>query len=136
MSTDERISSTKRSIASQGFGIWYVLMLASLLYRQFYLRQTIDQYWDIAVTFFVGALFVSFSIFSRGAVYENKITRSFKWSALTILLTVLAVSYLLGNITSLAELMVTAVSAAIGMAFVAILFYLVYRRWERSIEAH
>ena len=135
MKSDERIRSTKRHIASQGFGIWYILMLASLLYRQFILKQSIDQYWDIAVIFFVGAFYVSISGFARGAVYENRVTRSFKWSAVTILLTIIAVSTFLGNITSITELIVIILSAAIGLAVMAILFYFLYRRWERSIDA-
>jgi O-antigen/teichoic acid export membrane protein len=135
MKSDERIRSSKRHIASQGFGIWYVLLLAALLYRQFVLKQPIDQYWDIAVIFFIGAFYVSISGFARGAVYENRITRSFKWSAVTILLTIIAVSYFLGNITSVTELLVTIVSAAIGLALMSILFYYLYRRWEQSIDA-
>jgi hypothetical protein len=132
--SDERIRLSKRHIASQGFGIWYLLLLASLLYRQFILKQSIDQYWDIAVVFFIGALYVSLSIFAWGAVDENRITRSFKWSVVSILLTILAVSYFLGNITSIVNLVVTIVSALIGIALVTILFYFLYRRWEKGIE--
>jgi hypothetical protein len=98
------------------------------------LRQSIDQYWDIAVTFFIGALYVSISSFARGAVYENRITRSFKWSAISILLVIVAVSYFLGNITCIADLMLTLLSAAIGIALITILFYFLYRRWEQSID--
>jgi hypothetical protein len=36
---DERIRSSIRKITSQVFMIWYVLLLASLLVRQFYLGQ-------------------------------------------------------------------------------------------------
>ncbi len=131
---DERIRSSKRHIASQGFGIWYILILASLLYRQFFLKQSINQYWDIAATFFIGTFYVSISVFAKGAVYENRITRSFKWSALTILLTIFAVSYFLGNIASFVDLIVTMISAAIGIALVTILFYFLYKRWEQSID--
>jgi hypothetical protein len=131
---DERILLEKRLIASQGFGIWYLLMLASLLYRQFYLRQSIDQYWDIAAAFFIGTFYVSISIFAKGALYENRITRSFKWSALTIMMTIVAVSYSLGNIASFADLIATIISAAIGIALITILFYFLYKRWEQSID--
>jgi VanZ family protein len=132
--SDERIRLSKRHIASQGFGIWYILLIASLLYRQFYLQQSIDQYWDIALTFFIGTLYVSISIFSRGAVYENRITKSFKWSSISILLVIIAVSYFRGNIASISDLVVTVISALIGIAFITILFYFLYRRWEQSID--
>ncbi len=132
--SDERIRLSKRHIASRGFGIWYILLIASLLYRQFYLRQSIDQYWDIAITFFIGALYVSISSFAKGAVHENRITRSFKWSALSILLVIVAVSYFLGNITSIADLVITILSASLGIALITILFYFLYKRWEQSID--
>jgi hypothetical protein len=132
--SDERIRLSKRHIASQGFGIWYILLIGSLLYRQFILRQPIDQYWDIVATFFIGALYVSISIFARGAVDENRITRSFKWSVVSILLTIIVVSYFLGNITSMVDLILTIVSASIGIALVTILFYFLYHRWEQGIE--
>jgi hypothetical protein len=135
MKSDERILSDKRRIASRAFGIWYILMLCSLLYRQFYLRQSVEQYWDIAVTFFIGALYVSIAIHAKGALTENSITRYFKRSAPIILVTIVAVSYFLGNIASIADLIVTMISAAIGIAGVAILFYYLYRRWEQSINA-
>jgi hypothetical protein len=135
MKSDERIRLSKRHIASQGFGIWYFLLLASLLYRQFVLKQSIDQYWDIAVIFFIGAFYVSIAIHAKGAITENTITRYFKWSAPLILVTILAISYFLGNIASITDLIVTILSAAIGIAVVAILFYFLYRRWERSIDA-
>ena len=135
MKSDERILYDKRRITSQAFGIWYLLMLSSLLYRQFYLRQSVEQYWDIAATFFVGALYVSISIHAKGAVVENAITRYFKLSAPVILITIVAVSYFLGNIASIVDLIVTIISAAIGIAGVAILFYFLYRRWEQSIDA-
>ena len=135
MKGDERILSDKRRITSQAFGIWYILMLSSLLYRQFYLRQSVEQYWDIAVSFFVGALYVSISIHAKGAIVENAITRYLKLSTPVILITIVAVSYFIGNIASIVDLIATMISAAIGIAGVAILFYFLYRRWEQSIDA-
>jgi uncharacterized membrane protein YkvI len=134
MKSDERIRSSMSHIAAQGFGIWYFLLLASLLYRQFVLKQSIDQYWDIAVIFFIGAFYVSIVIHAKGATTENRITRTFKWSAPIILITIVAVSYFLGNIASITDLIVTILSAAIGIAVVAVLFYFLYRRWEQSID--
>ena len=69
MINDERIQSSMRRIGSQGFVIWYFLMLASLLHRQFFEKQPIEQYWDLAVIFFIGTMFVSISMFAQGAVF-------------------------------------------------------------------
>lgn len=50
MIRDERINQVKNRVAARGFGIWYILLLIALLYRQFYLRQPLNEYWDIALT--------------------------------------------------------------------------------------
>jgi len=133
MIKDERIQSSMRHIASQGFLIWYFLMLASLLYRQFYLKQPVEQYWDLAAIFFIGAMFVSISMFGRGAVHENAIKRLYKWMALSIIVTVVAVNYILGNIESIKQLIVTIISTAIGLSLVMVVFYILYKRWESKI---
>jgi hypothetical protein len=133
MNRDERIHAEMQRGASQGFGIWYLLMLASLLIRQFYLRQSIEQYWDLVAIFLIGTTYVSIVTFARGAVYESVIGRLSKWMAPAIVITVVAVNYLLGNIKTLKQLIVTVVSAAIGGSLIMLLFYLLYRRWEGRI---
>jgi len=133
MIKDERIQSSMRHIASQGFLIWYFLMLASLLYRQFYLKQPIEQYWDLAAIFLIGAIFVSISMFNRGAVHENAIKRIYKGMVPSIIITVVAVNYILGNIASIKQLIVTIISTAIGLSLVMVVFYILYKRWESKI---
>lgn len=133
MIKDERIQSSMRHIASQGFFIWYILMLASLLYRQFYLKQPIEQYWDLAAIFFIGAMFVSISMFNRGAVHKNTIKILYKWMVPSIIITVVALNYILGNIASIKQLIVTIISAAIGISIVMVVFYILYKRWESKI---
>lgn len=133
MIKDERIQSTMKHIASQGFLIWYWLMLASLLYRQFYLKQPLEQYWDLAAIFFIGTIFVSISLFGRGAVHENAITTLFKWMVPSIIIGIVALDYFHGNISTITQLLVTIISAAIGVSLVMMLFYILYRRWESKI---
>ena len=133
MIKDERIQLSMRHIASQGFLIWYFLMLASLLYRQFYLKQPIEQYWDLAAIFFVGTLFVSISMFSRGAVYKNVIPTVFVSMTLSITIVIVALNYFLGEITSIMELIETIISIAIGLSLVMVVFYILYKRWESKI---
>ena len=133
MIKDERIKSSLRQIGSKGFWIWYFLLLASLLYRQFYLKQSIEQYWDLAATFFIGVIFVSISIFAHGSVHERVTTRIFPWMAISIIISVVAVNYFLGNIVSIKQLMVTIISAAIGISLVMVGFYFLYKKWESNI---
>jgi hypothetical protein len=133
MVRDERIRETKNRIASRGFGIWYLLLLATLLYRQFYLGQAPREYWDIAVIFFIGTLYVAIAGYAKGAVYENTIARYWKWTVPVILITILALNYFQGKLDTIAALLETAISALIGVAFVGLVFYFLYRRWEKSI---
>jgi hypothetical protein len=135
MKSDERILSDKRRIASNAFGIWYILMLASLLYRQFILKQSIEQYWDITVILLIPCLYVSISMFAKGAIPAHAITRYLKRSAPIILVTIVVISYFLGNIVSITNLIVTIIAAAFGIAIVGVAFYYLYRRWERNIDA-
>lgn len=134
MVADERIQDETRRIGSRVFSLWYYLLMASLLYRQFYLRQSLDQYWDIALIFFLGALYASIARFARGAVSGNTITRSFKWAAPIIILTIIITTYLLGNINSTVGLIETIVGASIGLVVVGSLFLFLYRRWEQRID--
>ncbi len=133
MIKDERIQSSMRHIASQGFLIWYFLMLASILYRQFYLKQPIEQYWDLAAIFFIGTMFVSISMFGRGAVHKNVMTGVYLGMVPSIIISVVAVSYILGNIASIMELIVTIMGTAIGLSLVMVVFYILYKRWESKI---
>jgi len=133
MIKDERIQSSMRHVASRGFWVWYVLLLVSLLCRQFYLRQPIEQYWDIAAIFFVGAIFVSISMFGRGAVQKKAITGLYIGMIPAIIIGGVVANYLLGHIASIKELIGTIIGLGIGASLAMVGFYLLYRRWERRI---
>jgi hypothetical protein len=48
----------------------------------------VSEYWDIALIFFIGTLYVTIAGFARGAVYENAVIRFGKWSVPIILITI------------------------------------------------
>jgi hypothetical protein len=131
MMKDERINGVRSRIAARGFGIWYVLLLTALLYRQFYLGQPVSEYWDMALIFFTGTLYVVIAGFARGAVYENAVTRFGKWSVPIILITIVAVSYYQGQIHSVVDLLVVVLSALVGLSVFGLVSYYLYRRWEK-----
>ena len=135
MKTDERILQTKNRVASQGFGIWYILLLAALLYRQFYLRQSPQEYWDFALIFFIGTFYVAIAGFAKGAVHEGSLTRFWRWTVPVIVLTIVALNYFQGKLVTIADLFETLISALVGITFVGLIFYLLYRRWEKKIES-
>ena len=122
-----------RHIASQGFVIWWILMNTSLLYRQFYLKQPIEQYWDLAAIFFIGAIFGSISMFGRGALHDNVFKIIYKWMVPFLIIGLVALNFILGNIASIKQLIVTIIGAAIGASLSMVVFYILYKRWESKI---
>ncbi len=134
MIQDERISQAESRIASRRFGIWYILLLVSLLYRQFYLGQRPSDYWDIALIFFIGTFYVAIASFARGAVHVSMITRFSKRTVPVILITVVAVAYFQGRMNSVIDLVEAVLSAFIGLALLGLLFYYLYHRWEKQNE--
>lgn len=132
MLRDERISQARRRIAAGGFGIWYILLLGMLYYRQFYLGQPWNEYWDIALTFFIGTLYVTVASFAQGAVYETSMIRQVKWMIPTIVITIVVVMYFQGGINTIVELLMVVTSALLSLSLLGLLVYYLYRRWERK----
>ena len=133
MIEDERIQSSTRRITHQVFVIWYILMLASLLYRIFYLKQPIEQYWDLAAIFVIGCLFGTISVFSQGAVHKDFFKIFYKVMIPIIIIIMFAVSYFFCNIKSITQLIVIIISSLIVFSLVVLVFYILYKSWERRI---
>jgi hypothetical protein len=108
--------------------------LATLLYRQFYLRQDPKEYWDIALIFFIGTFYVAIAGFAKGAVYESSIVRYWKWTVPVILISITSLNYFQGRLHTIADLLEALISALIGLTSIGLVFYLLYRRWENSIS--
>jgi hypothetical protein len=132
MLRDERINQARRRIMASGFGIWYVLLLGMLYYRQFYLGQPWNEYWDIALTFFIGTLYVTMVSFAQGAVYETSIIRLVKWTVPSIVITIVVVMYFQGVINTVVELLAAVTSALLSLSLLGLLAYYLYRRWEKK----
>lgn len=132
MMRDERIKRTQNRIAVRGFGLWYILLLAALLYRQFYLGQPASEYWDLALIFFIGTLYVVIAGFSQGAIYETSVVRSAKWAAPVILFSIVAAILYQGTIQSLVDLVGVVLSASVGLLAFGLVCYYLYQRWLRK----
>jgi hypothetical protein len=132
MLRDERISQARRRIMAGGFGIWYILLLGMLYYRQFYLGQPWNEYWDIALTFFIGTLYVTVASFAQGAVYETSVIRQVKWMIPMLVIVIVVVMYFQGVINTLVELLTAVASALLSLSLVGLLAYYLYRRWEKK----
>lgn len=131
MIRDERIISAKNRIAARGFAIWAISLMVALLYRQFYLRQAPEEYWDIALIFFAGNLYVTIATFAQGAFHERAIRRSGKWAIAAILLASIAVMYLQGEIGSVMNVVTHVGAVLASLSLMGLLAYILYRRWER-----
>ena len=132
MLRDERIKRTQNRIAARGFWLWYILLLAALLYRQFYLGQPVSEYWDLALISFIGTLYVVIASFSHGAVYETSVIRSAKRTAPVILFSIVAVNVYQGTIRSLVDLVEVVLSASAGLLAFGFVCYYLYQRWLRK----
>ena len=132
MIRDERISQARRRIAAGGFGIWYILLLGMLYYRQFYLGQPWNEYWDIALAFFIGTLYVTMASFAQGAVYETSTIRHGKWTVPSIVITIVVVIYFQGGINTVVDLLTVVTSALLSLSLLGLLVYYLYRRWEKK----
>ena len=132
MIRDERISQARRHIAATGFAIWYYLLLGMLIYRQFYLGQPWNEYWDIALAFFIGTLYVTMASFAQGAVYETSTIRHGKWTVPSIVITIMVVIYFQGGINTIVDLLTVVTSALLSLSLLGLLVYYLYRRWEKK----
>jgi hypothetical protein len=132
MLRDERISQARRRIMATGFGIWWILLLGMLYYRQFYLGQPWNEYWDIVLTFFIGNLYVTIASFAQGAVYETSIIRQAKWIIPSVLISIVVVLYIRGGINTIVELLTAVTSALLGLSMLGLPAYYLYRRWEKK----
>ncbi|MFW6030472.1 MAG: DUF6773 family protein [Halanaerobiales bacterium] len=69
---DERIVKEKRKINSYAFNILFIGLWIILVYRQFVLGQSIDQYWDIFVLTLGGSFFVLINNMLKGIYLTYK----------------------------------------------------------------
>lgn len=129
---DERITETKRTVASQTCGIllWGILVL--LLYRQFYLKQSFTQYADLFILWLFASAYLSLGTTLMGV---RPFDRPFGKAIIVpviISVTILIVNIYQSTISTFLEgfqvLVVAFVSALVCLS----LFKLLYTRWEKK----
>ncbi|MBN1294210.1 MAG: hypothetical protein JXB48_20410 [Candidatus Latescibacteria bacterium] len=136
MIIDERIKSVRNRTAAGGFFIMSSLLLIDLLYRQFYLKQTPGNYWDILLIWFASVLYVGITAYSSGMM-SGKISRQFKVIIPTVIVAQFATLYFRGRITSMHDLseFILSLVVMIPVLFSVFLFYYyLNRRWEKKNE--
>ena len=137
MIIDERIKTVRNRSAAGGFFITYSLLLIDLLYRQFYRKQSPDDYWDILMIWFASSLYVGITAYSSGMMSgKGKIGRQFKIIIPVVIVSVLVTNYW-GRITSvhdLAEIMLSLIVSVPVLFSVFLFYYYLNRRWEKKNE--
>lgn len=141
MIKDERIVSVRNEIQARGFQICVVVLMAGLLYRQFYLRQHPREYWDVALALFGAMTYVGFTIWGRGATTaQGERGASLPWPWWRFGLVVLVVSAFnswysgipLDSAGDAAIMIMASVAGALaGVFLVVLLYYYLGRRWNR-----
>ncbi|MFC1693803.1 DUF6773 family protein [Candidatus Latescibacterota bacterium] len=138
MIVDERIKTVRNRSAAGGFLITYCLLLIDLLYRQFYLKQSPGDYWDIFMIWFVSMLYVGITAFSSGMVSgQVKVGRQLKILIPGFIVIMFVIFYIHGKITTLHELAGIIVSLVVGVPVfcsVVLFYYYLNRRWEKKNE--
>ena len=128
---DERIQTTVNHIARRGFCIWYVLMLISLNYRLWILKQHPRDFWDIFAIWVIGTLFVFIAYANKG-VFDLNFKRF--WWSLGIYLTILLFTlfFIKGEIHSVADGGMFLGAILLGLGPVIAIAYFLNRRWKRK----
>lgn len=140
MITDERIVRDRNEIQAWGFKACAAILMAGLLYRQFYLGQHPREYWDVFLALFGSVIFVNLTTWARGATAaqgEKGATlppRMRNWRLPFLVVGVLALSHWRGTIQldSADGVLKSVAAILIGMTPVILLFYYLGRRWKRQ----
>ncbi len=136
MITDERIEAVRNRAVAGGFSITYSLLLMDLLYRQFYLKQVWSDYWDIFIVWIVSSLYAGITMYSSGMM-SGQVGRQFKIMIPVIIVTIFMISFIRGDITSLAELTEFIAGLVVAIPVLILMFFFYYylnRRWEKKNE--
>ena len=131
MIKDERIRTTMQRFSAHGFILWYVMLLADLLYRQLYLHQPVSEYGDIALIFFGGCLYVSLAFLTHGA-YTVSFKKQFMIIFPAVMIGLLVVRYFKGSMESLYDLLGSLLGLALSFCILFPLAYYLNRRWEKK----
>jgi len=133
MKTDERLTSVINRSASKGFYLWYVLIMAILLYRQFWLKQNIEEFIDIGIIFFIGTLYVFISYLNQGVLANNTGKRILR-IVLSAAGGIIIVNILTGQLNSFWEYVGLVIGIIFFLAvFIPVTFYL-NSKWKKKNE--
>ena len=128
---DERIQTTVNRFAAAGFFIWYVLMLISLDYRLWILKQHPREFWDIFAIWVIGTLFVFIAYANKG-VFDHSFKRLWLTIGIVNLIVLFTLFFIMGQIHSVVDVGALLIGFLPGMGLVIGIAYFLNRRWKRK----
>jgi len=128
---DERIQTTVNHIARRGFCIWYVLMLISLNYRLWILKQHPRDFWDIFAIWVIGTLFVFIAYANKG-VFDHGFKRLWLTIGIVNLIVLFTLFFIMGQIHSVVDVGAFLIGYLPAMGLVIGIAYFLTRRWKRK----
>jgi hypothetical protein len=129
---DERIETTRNRIAARGFFIMYFLLLISLNYRMWILKQDPREYWDFIAIFFVVCFYGSIAFANKG-VFDHNFKRLWLGVFIGTFIGISIIFFFIrGQIHSFVEVGVFLINFLLGLGLVIAVAYLLNRRWKRK----
>jgi hypothetical protein len=128
---DERIQTTVNKYAAGGFIIYFVLMIISINYRLWILKQHPREFWDFMAIFFIASLY-GFIAFASKGVLDHNFKRFWFAICIGIIITNVTLMFIMGRIHSIVDLCVFLFSSLFGVGLVIAVAYFLNRRWKRK----
>ena len=128
---DERIQTTVNHIGRRAFIICFVLMIISLNYRLWILKQDPREFWDFMAIFFIVSLYGSIAFANKG-VFDHNFKRFWLSIGIGVILGNTALFFILGQIYSVAEVCTFLLGVIPGVGLVLAIAYFLNRRWKRK----
>ena len=128
---DERIQTTVAHIGRIGFIMYFVLMVISINFRLWILKQHPREFWDFMAIFFIVSLY-GFVAFATKGVFDHNFKRSWFAIGTGIVIGNMALMYIMGRIHSIVDLCVFLFSSLFGVGLIIAVAYLLNRRWKRK----
>ncbi|MHC4739561.1 MAG: DUF6773 family protein [Planctomycetota bacterium] len=128
---DERIQTTVNRFAAGGYWICFVLILISLGYRIWILKQHPREFWDFFAIFFIANIFVFIAYANKG-LFDHGFKRV--WLAIFIggIIGVFSSLFIMGRIHSIVDVGLMLIGFLPGMGLVIAIAYFLNRHWKRK----
>ena len=128
---DERIQTTVSHIARRGFIIYFVLMIISINYRLWILKQHPREFWDFMAIFFI-ASFYGFIAFSNKGVFDQNFKRFWLAIAIGIIIVNITLMFIIGRIHSIVDMVAFLFGHLLGVGLCIAIAYFLNQRWKRK----